>query len=74
MRTIAEAIGKGLGVPVRSVSEEEATAHFDWLARFVTIDNPTSSTLTHNAMGWHPQQVGLLADMRESGHARSAAG
>lgn len=68
MRTVAEAIGKGLGVPVRSVPKEEATAHFDWLARFVTIDNPTSSTLTRDAMGWHPQQVGLLPGIRESGH------
>jgi nucleoside-diphosphate-sugar epimerase len=68
MRTIAGAIGKGLGVSVRCVPEEEATAHFDWLARFVTIDNPTSSTLTRDAMGWHPQEVGLLAGMRESGY------
>jgi hypothetical protein len=39
MRTIAEAIGAGLGVPVRSLSETEAAAHFDWMARFVAIDN-----------------------------------
>lgn len=35
-RDIAAAIGRGLGVPVRSVAAEDATEHFGWLGRFAT--------------------------------------
>jgi nucleoside-diphosphate-sugar epimerase len=68
MRAIAEGIGAGLGVPVRSLTEDEAQAHFGWLAAFVAIDNPTSSALTRNSMGWHPQEPELLEDIRDSGY------
>ena len=68
LRAIAEAISEGLGVPPRSLVKEEAAAHFDWLAGFVGIDNPTSSTLTRESLGWSPQGPGLLADMRENGY------
>ncbi len=68
VRAIAETIGQALGLPVRSLSEEEAPAHFTWMVRFVQIDKPTSSTLTRKSMGWEPQQKGLLADMQEGGY------
>ena len=66
MRAIAETIGSGLGVPVRSFSQEEAPAHFDFLAMFVGVDNPSSSAITRQSLGWSPAEPGLLADMRES--------
>jgi nucleoside-diphosphate-sugar epimerase len=68
MRAITETIGEGLGVPVRSLTAEEAEAHFDWMARFVAIDNPASSAITCEALGWRPRDKGLLTDMRESGY------
>ena len=68
MRKIAEAIGEGLGVPVQSISAEEAERHFDWMAMFVGVDNPTSSAVTRDLTGWDPQRPGLLADMRQSGY------
>jgi nucleoside-diphosphate-sugar epimerase len=68
MRAIAEAIGAGLGVPVRSLTANEAPLHFDWMALFVAIDNPCSSAITREALGWLPQEPGLLTDMRESGY------
>jgi nucleoside-diphosphate-sugar epimerase len=68
MRAIAEVIGEGLGVPVRSLTEDEAGAHFDWMAGLVAIDNPTSSALTRAALGWAPKELGLLMDMRKSGY------
>jgi len=68
MRAIAEAIGAGLGLPVRGLSAAEAGAHFDWMAHFVVIDNPTSSALTCNGFGWRPKEADLLADMRNSGY------
>ena len=68
LRTIAEAIGAGLGLPVRGIAAGEAPDHFGWLARFVAIDNPTSSALTRSALGWQPREANLLADMRGSGY------
>ena len=68
MRDIAAAIGEGLGAPVRSISADEAKAHFGWMAMFVGIDNPTSSAVTRDAVGWQPQEAELLADMRSSGY------
>jgi nucleoside-diphosphate-sugar epimerase len=68
MRAIAETIGEGLGVPVRSLAEDEARTHFDWLAGFVAIDNPTSSALTRKGLGWSPKEAGLLTDIKESGY------
>ena len=68
MRAIAETIGEGLGVPVRSIVTDEAPAHFEWLAPFVQMDNPTSSAITRESVGWRPREAGLLSDMRESGY------
>jgi len=67
-RAIAEAIGAGLGVPVRSLTAEEAPAHFDFLARFVATDNPVSSSITRKTFGWHPEGPDLLNDMRDNGY------
>lgn len=73
MRDIAQAIADGLGVPVRSLSGEEAAAHFDWFAGFVGLDGPTSSAITRAKLGWVPNQVGLLHDMRDNGYFSAAA-
>lgn len=68
MREIATTIGEGLGVPVRAITQDEAKVHFDWMAMFVAIDNPTSSAATRAAIGWEPREIGLLADMRANGY------
>ncbi|WP_375445042.1 SDR family oxidoreductase [uncultured Fibrella sp.] len=67
MRDIATLIGRHLNVPVVSKSPEEAPAHFGWMARFVGMDAPASSTLTQQQLGWHPSQSSLLDDL-EMGH------
>jgi nucleoside-diphosphate-sugar epimerase len=66
-RDIAEVIGRHLNLPVVSVSREEADAHFGFLSAFVSVDNPTSSTLTQKLLGWHPVQPALIPDLEE-GH------
>ena len=63
-REIAEAIGRGLNVPVVSKSREEADDHFGWIARFFGVDGPASSALTQNQLGWLPVQPGIIADLR----------
>jgi len=54
MKAIAEAIGRGLQVPVISVAPEEAAAHFGALGFFATMSNPASSVLTRERLGWNP--------------------
>jgi nucleoside-diphosphate-sugar epimerase len=66
-REIAEAIGRGLDVPVRSVTGDEVEAHFGGFAAFAGIDNPASSTLTRERLGWRPEHVGLIEDL-DAGH------
>jgi nucleoside-diphosphate-sugar epimerase len=65
MRDIAEVIGRGLKVPVISVSPEEAPAHFGWLAAFAGRDLPASSALTQERLGWRPTGPGLIADLEQ---------
>jgi nucleoside-diphosphate-sugar epimerase len=62
-REIAEAIGRGLNVPVVSKSREEAADHFGWIAHFFGIDGPASSAQTREWLGWRPTQVGLIVDL-----------
>jgi nucleoside-diphosphate-sugar epimerase len=63
LRDIAEVIGRGLKVPVVSMSQEEAADHFGWMAMFVGRDSPASSAQTRERLGWHPTGPGLIADL-----------
>jgi nucleoside-diphosphate-sugar epimerase len=72
-REIAEAIGRGLNVPVVSKSREEAADHFGWIARFFGIDGPASSALTRQWLAWRPLQPGLIADLNAEHYFEHAA-
>ncbi|KAF8958714.1 NAD dependent epimerase/dehydratase family protein [Flammula alnicola] len=65
-RDIAQVIGKHLNVPVVSKTPEEAVAHIGFLGTPAGIDNPTSSKQTQEALGWHPTQPSLLADLEQN--------
>jgi nucleoside-diphosphate-sugar epimerase len=65
MREIAEVVGRGLKVPVVSLSPEEARTHFGWLAMFAGYDMPASSVQTQQRLGWHPTGPGLIADLKQ---------
>ena len=64
VREIAEVIGAGLGVPVRSLSADEAVEHFGWLGPFAGMDLPASSALTRDRLGWDPKGPGMIEDLR----------
>jgi nucleoside-diphosphate-sugar epimerase len=66
-REIAEALGRHLNVPVKSLPAEEADDYFTFLSLFVQLDNPTSSAVTRALMNWVPVHPALIADLDE-GH------
>jgi nucleoside-diphosphate-sugar epimerase len=66
-RSIAETIGRHLGVTTESIPEEQVGEYFEGLALVVGLDNPTSSSKTRKLLGWEPTHAGLLADL-DAGH------
>ena len=72
-REIAEAIGRGLNVPVVSKSHEAAADHFGWIARFFGIDGPASSALTQERLRWRPVRPGIIADLNAEHYFEHAA-
>lgn len=70
LREIAEAIGRGLNIPVRSISKEEAAAHFGFLGGFAGLDMPASSALTQQRLGWTPAGPSLIEDLTAMNYER----
>ncbi|CAB3806571.1 SDR family oxidoreductase [Paraburkholderia fynbosensis] len=66
VREIAQALGRGLSVPVVSITREEAPAHFGWMAMFATLDMPASSAQTRARLGWQPEGPTLISDLNEA--------
>ena len=64
LRDIAEAIGAGLNMPVRSISAAAAADYFGALASLVTVDLAASSALTQRQLDWKPSGPDLLTDLR----------
>jgi nucleoside-diphosphate-sugar epimerase len=62
-REIAEAIGRGLDVPVVSVAPDDVAAHFGWIGAFFSLDMPASSAFTQNLLGWTPTHPRLIDDL-----------
>ena len=73
-RQIAEAIGRGLGLPAASVTPDEATRYIGFLATFAQIDNPSSSAATRALLKWEPTHAGLLADLEERHYFETSQG
>jgi nucleoside-diphosphate-sugar epimerase len=69
-RQIAEAISRQLGLPARSLTPTEAEAHFGPLATWVAHDGPASGAWTRRALGWSPEQPGIVADIERPDYSR----
>jgi nucleoside-diphosphate-sugar epimerase len=65
-REIAESLGRGLKLPVVSITPEQAGAHFGWMGMFVGLDMPASSALTQARLNWRPAGPTLIADLDEA--------
>jgi len=57
---IAKAIGERLGVPTKSITPDEAFAHFGWLAAVIANDVPATAAVTRESLGWRPTHPGLV--------------
>jgi nucleoside-diphosphate-sugar epimerase len=64
VREIAEAIGRHLNLPARSLPAEEFGG---MLAPLLSRDMPASSAITKELLGWKPAHPGLIEDI-ERGH------
>ena len=65
VRQIAEVLGKGLGLPVKSLTLEEAKDHFGWMAMFAGMDLWASGAKTQARLDWHPTGPGLIEDLEQ---------
>ncbi|HEX4521081.1 MAG TPA: SDR family oxidoreductase [Gaiellaceae bacterium] len=66
-KVIAETIAGKLGIPARSITDEEAPHYLGFLAAFADLDNPTSNDKTRRLLGWEPTHPGWIDDV-EKGH------
>jgi len=57
-------IGNGLRLPIVSKPLSEAEEQFGFLISFVSVDNPNSSTLTRERLGWNPTKPQLAEDLQ----------
>jgi hypothetical protein len=62
-REIACSISAHLQVPAVSIPSTKAAKHFGILSNFIGLNNAVSRDWTREALGWSPEQTGLLADM-----------
>ncbi|MBF7956275.1 SDR family oxidoreductase [Rahnella victoriana] len=67
-REIATLIGKHLNLPVVSKNGQDLTAHFGWFTHFASLNNPSSSQITRDILGWTPAHPDLLTDIDTAGY------
>jgi nucleoside-diphosphate-sugar epimerase len=70
LKDIANVIGRGLNVPVISISPEQAQEHFGFLGFFVGRDAQISSAQTRAKLGWNPSGPDLLTDLGNMRYAQ----
>lgn len=69
-RRIAEVVGAGLAIPVKSIPQDQAMDHFGWFGMFAGLDMPASSALTRERLGWAPVGPGLIEDLKAADYSR----
>jgi nucleoside-diphosphate-sugar epimerase len=62
-RTIAEAIGRALDLPVASIAEDDVAGHFGWVGAYLAMDLAATSAATRELLGWTPTGPGLVEDI-----------
>lgn len=65
-KRLAEAIGKALGIPVKSLTDQEAAEAYGVASFVMGVDNPVSSELTRKWLGWETKGLGLIEDVEKN--------
>jgi nucleoside-diphosphate-sugar epimerase len=75
LRSIAETIARGLGLPTASLTPEEAAGHFvsPFMARVYAFDGPATSSHTRELLGWSPRHPDLLDDLAHGDYLTAPA-
>ena len=72
-RQVAEAVGRGLGIPVRSLTMDQVPQYYGSFAHFATLDMPASSQWTRKQLDWTPTGPDLLSDLLDMDYNTAAA-
>lgn len=70
-RSIAEGIGRGLGLPARSVDPDDAQDAFGWISMFWGMDLQSVSADTQRLLAWVPTGPTLLQDLEAGAYTSS---
>jgi nucleoside-diphosphate-sugar epimerase len=70
-KDIAEAVARGMKIPTRSITAEEAAAQLGFLGHFAALDMPASSAITQKALNWKPTGPDLLTDLSNTNYSQS---
>ncbi|MEK5645490.1 3-beta hydroxysteroid dehydrogenase [Paenibacillus rhizosphaerae] len=69
-REIAVTIGQHLNLKIDSIDVDKAGSHFGWIGAFASVDNPVSSAITQERLGWRPVHPSLIEDIHEGHYFR----
>ncbi|RKN45021.1 SDR family oxidoreductase [Streptomyces hoynatensis] len=75
LRSVAETIGRVLGLPTSSLTPDEAAAHFTspFMAAVYGYDAPVSGAHTQELLGWSPTHPSLLDDLEHGDYLTEPA-
>lgn len=65
MRDVVAVLARRLGLPVETVTAEQAQQRLGFVGMFLGADVPTSSAKTRALLGWSPTHVDLLRDLEQ---------
>jgi nucleoside-diphosphate-sugar epimerase len=71
-REIAEALGRHLDVPTKSLALADAVEHFAPLGHFAGLDSPAIAVITRELLGWEATGPTLLQDLEQDHYYRQA--
>ncbi|QUQ64742.1 SDR family oxidoreductase [Kutzneria sp. CA-103260] len=66
LRAIAEVLGDRMGLPVQSLTPQQAPAYFGPLLQLAELDLPASGAHTQQRLDWRPTGPDLLTDLRNT--------
>lgn len=66
LRAIVEVLGTQMGLPIQSLTPQQAPAYFGPLRQLAELDLPASGTRTQQLLAWIPAGPDLLTDLRNT--------